>query len=250
MVGPADCDWEWADKTGGKLSAEQQRQWRRLYVKEIPAGMADQILDKLGFHGDGHLDFDALTLPRTQLTRAAEDAAVKNLSDSVLAHSYRCYYFALVLAGQAGVEFDNELAYAACLLHDLNLESPRAGTCFAVGGARRARQIALDAGESLERAEQLAAGIAGHMNLGVAHDLADAGGFIAAGAMVDVFGVGLRRFNRAWVQELMQRHPRLRFTELAVAAMLAESAVNPDGRVAFIVHRGATDVVRSARFQE
>lgn len=205
----------------------------------------------LGRRGRGGVDLDALRWPDSKLARAAEEEARDVLPVDLLAHSYRTYLFGLSLAALDHAPVDEELCYVACLLHDLHLGDPTPGRCFAVAGGQRAERFALDHGETVERAERIGAAIAAHITLGAAEDLSDPGGFVSAGAFVDVSGGRIDELDPRWVADLLGRHPRHDFTRALLGYWQAECAAVPDGRARWLTRTaGFPLLVRLAPFPE
>ncbi|MCP2276493.1 hypothetical protein APR09_002048 [Nocardia amikacinitolerans] len=231
---PAGLDWEWATTTGGALTGRQRRQLTGKLVTALPGIVAGQVRLAFGRRGTGRVDFTDLRLPDSRLARAAETEARERLTPHVLEHSYRSYFFGRALAELDGVRYDDELAYVSCLLHDLNLEHPTPGRCFAVTGAERAVAFAEAAGATPEQAHTIGAAIAAHLTIGVA-DRPDDLGFVSAGAGVDVLGLRMADLAPDWVAELLHRHPRHDFKRHMIAALRAEAAVVPDGRARWLL---------------
>ncbi|MBJ8339281.1 phosphohydrolase [Antrihabitans sp. YC3-6] len=230
MSGPDGIDWEWAQRTGGNLDRRQKLQLSATLARSLPAFTLSAVRTRMGRRGSGALDFGGITLPDSKLAKAAEMQARESVSAHVLEHSYRTYYFGRVLAALDGATYDDEIVYVASLLHDLNLERPTPGTCFAVVGGTRAVAFAAEHGAEPERAQAIGAAIAAHITVGVDGDLSDPGGFVSAGASADVMGSRVDEFSPEWVDELLQRHPRLGFKKHMVSAWLDESKAVPNGR--------------------
>ncbi|WP_062989922.1 HD domain-containing protein [Nocardia anaemiae] len=250
MAAPAGLDWAWAQNTGGNLTSAQRRQLTGVMLGMMPGLVIDALRARTGYRGSARLELADARLPDTKLVREAEREARTVLSPTLLEHSYRTYWFARVLAAVDGADYDDELAYASCLLHDIALEHPTAGCCFAVTGARRAIAITLAAGEAPARAQDLAAAIAGHMTPGASADLSDPAGFVAAGTSLELTGARLSEFDPAWVRELLGLHPRLGFKQAAVQAIRAESAAVPRGRTAWLAAWGFELLITASAFPE
>ncbi|RDI68347.1 phosphohydrolase [Nocardia pseudobrasiliensis] len=250
MGAPAGLDWEWAVATGGALTGRQRRQLMGYTVLHFPAMVAGQVRLVLGRRGNGRVDFADLHLPDSRLARAAENEAREGLTPHMLAHSYRTYFFGRALCELHGVAFDDELAYVSSLLHDINLENPTPGRCFAVTGAERAVELATANGATFERAQKIGAAIAAHITPGVADDLGDLG-FVSAGAAVDVVGARLWELDPAWVEDLLRRHPRHNFKQHDMAALDREVEAMPEGRIKWLIaYTAFRRRVRTAPFAE
>ena len=56
------------------------------------------------------------------------------------------------------------------------------------------------------------------------------GGFVSAGAFVDVVGLGLEVMPAAFVASVLERHPRLQWKKVVRPAWKAQAAAIPGGR--------------------
>jgi hypothetical protein len=130
-------DWEWATTTGGNLSRAEHRYLVGVILRDLPTALTALLRYRLGKRGTGRIDLGEVPVPTSTLARRAEQFVQQELSPLVLEHSYRTYYFGRVLAAGDGAEVDVEAVYLASLLHDLHLEHPTPGKCFAVTGAER-----------------------------------------------------------------------------------------------------------------
>jgi hypothetical protein len=251
MSAPEGIDWSWAVATGGALSGRQRRQLLTPLLRTVVAYSACRTRLALGRRGAGGVDIDQLRWPDSALARDAEEEIRDTLSPDVVAHSYRTYLFALSLAAIDGAQVDEELCYVACLLHDLNLATPTPGRCFAVVGGERAEEFALKRDESPERAAAIGAAIAAHITVGASEDLSDPGGFVSAGAFVDVSGTRIDELAPGWVDTLLERYPRQGFKRHLLGYWSAEARAVPAGRARWLNRTAAFPIlVRLAPFAE
>lgn len=230
----ASFDYAWATETGGTLTGAQKRAlWGRLAVT-----VADYSVDRVRLavrrRGSGRLDLDDLKVPDSRLARDAEAEARELLSPAFLHHSYRTYLFGRALAEAEGTAVDDEMAYVASLLHETGLEQPTPGRCFAVVGAERAERFALDRDIPPERARRIGAEVNGHLTLGNSRHITCEGGFVGAGALLDVFGLRLDELDAAFVKAVVERHPRHDFKRYGIAKYKAECRTNRGTRSAWM----------------
>jgi hypothetical protein len=126
-------------------------------------------------------------------------------------HAMRTYLFASLMGNQAGLRFDAELLYLACVLHDLGLTSKFEGDApFEIQGANTAKTFLIANGLGAEKAEIVWDGIA-------MHPLAISGykkpeiALVAVGAGADVVGKGLQKLQKVDVAMVVAAFPRLEF---------------------------------------
>lgn len=223
-------DWQWAKRTGGNLTARQKRELLAPLLRVFLRYPAVRLRMATGRYGPGRLDLENLTWPDSALARDAETEARETLTPHVLQHSYRTYIFGRVLAQLDGVSVDEEIAFVASILHDTKLEHPTPGKCFAVVGGEDAERFAIDHGCDAPRAAAIGAAVGGHITPGVSDDLTDPAGFVSAGALLDITGIGLENLDPSWVAEVQSRHPRLGLRRHMLSAWKEECRNVPDGR--------------------
>lgn len=241
MGNDSGLDFAWAERTGGNLAPAERRRLLRPLLRSVPRLAAERTHAARGRRGTASVEPAGMVFPDTHLAREAEAEARGVLSPVVLQHSYRTYLFGLALAQIDGVQTDHELAFTASMLHDLNLEHPTPGRCFAVVGGQRAERFALDHGAPPTVAREIGAAVSGHLTPGVADDLSDLGGFVSAGALLDVTGFRVTEIDKLWVRDVLDRHPRLEFKRQLAIAIAEERRLVPNGRAAWLS--------RWARFQ-
>lgn len=251
VMATVELDWHWATRTGGAVSTAQRRALLGRLIRALPGMVSDAVKTRVGRRGLGRVEFGSIVVPDSTLARAVEQEARDCVTPHVLEHSYRTYFFGKALAELDDIQVDDELVYVASLLHDLQLEHPTPGRCFAVVGGERAARFVMTQGAPADRAEAVGAAIAAHITLGASDNLADPGGFVSAGAGTDVFGLRLSDLDAEWVQELLHRHPRLDFKRHMRRAWAAESAAVPNGRAAWLTRYAAFPMlVKAAPFGE
>lgn len=251
MGAPSSIDWSWAVRSGGHLSTSQKLALLRPLLRTVARYPRSRLGVAVGRRGEARLDLDALTWPDSALARAAEEEAREQLTPWVLEHSYRTYLFGLLLAQLSSVEVDTELAFVTSILHDLQLEHRTPGRCFAVVGGERAEQFVLEHGADADTAARVGAGIAAHITPGAADDLADLGGFVSAGAFLDITGYGLHAIDPVWVDEVHGRHPRHDLRRHLLGIWKEESSGVPHGRARWMARYGSFGMLlRLAPFDE
>lgn len=176
--------------------------------------------------------------PDTALTREAAERATRELTTEVLAHSWRCWQWAMAFASIDGVHPDPELAFVAALLHDVALGAPDDPVygCFAAMGGAQAVDVV---GEHRDAAAAAVVGnaIAAHFHPAspaepVAHCLHEA-------VNLDVVGYRLREVSAHRVATVERRYPRTGFDRAFARAMRTEVRLRPKSAAAVLWQSGA-----------
>ena len=154
---------------------------------------------------------EILALPAGRLARAALSLAQGTESPLIADHSIRSFLFARLLASQDGsaadAAYNENLLFAACVMHDLGLGSSAAGIeRFEVEGADLAAGLLRQHGVATADVDRVWEAIALHSSIGIAHRrglltyLTHKGVFTDAGQFTDL-QEGLR-------QQVFAEYPR------------------------------------------
>jgi len=117
---------------------------------------------------------DILALPAGPLARAALSLAQRTENSPVAGHSIRSFLFARLLASQDGsaddAAYDENLLFAACIMHDLGLGTRAPGKeRFEVEGADLAAELLRQHGVATADTDRVWEAIALHSSIGIAH---------------------------------------------------------------------------------
>jgi hypothetical protein len=174
---------------------------------------------------------DDLALPQTELVATA-DAWVRSIEPPYLYnHSVRAYVFGRALGQGRGLEpgedYDDELLFLGCVLHDVGLTQPGDGDQrFEVDGADLAVQFLRDNGLPPERAEVVWDAIALHTSLGIANRKRPEIALMQAGTAADVMG-GPADLPPGLADQTLDVLPRLGLQNSIREAITAQAAVKP-----------------------
>lgn len=154
-----------------------------------------------------------LTVRSGPLAVEAQSFAADHYSPELLAHVQRTYLFGALVAHEAGVHFEPEIAYLAALLHDLGLveQFRDAERRFEVAGADAARAWASGRGLPVGDAERVWDAVALHSSLGIAEAKSPEAAVVHWGAGADVFGAGHELLPRDALRAVLDLHPRSGF---------------------------------------
>jgi hypothetical protein len=244
---------DWTMRTGGHLAPAETR---RLVV-DLARAHATNAVGRLGLlvhlnsGRNAYVPPARLVPPSSALTRAATGAATKVLPAPLLNHSHRTYVFGRAIGELEGVDVDDELLYAAALLHDVGLVTTTGRDDFTLSSARAALDVAEAVGLSTAAADTLQTAITMHHNPRVARDAGPVAYLLAAGAGVDVAGVRSWQLPAATLTAAVRDHPRDGFKRYFTHAWAEEAARVPRGRARLLRRYGAfTAAIALAPFDD
>ena len=184
---------------------------------------------------------DILILPTGPLAEASLALARSSESRPIVDHSIRSFVFARLLANHEGclhdAEYDEDLLFAATVMHDLGLGKRATGEArFEVEGADLAAGMLRGHGVDERDVDRVWEAIALHASVGIAHrrglitSLTHRGVFVDAGRITDGVANRLR-------QEVMNAYPRpagdRSIADAIVAHATRSDAAAPPGSLAF-----------------
>ena len=196
---------------------------------------------------------DILVLPTGELADASLAIARSSVSRSIVDHSIRSFLFARLLADHEGclndADYDEDLLFAATVLHDLGLGEHATGEArFEVEGADLAAAVLRRHSVAERDIDRVWEAIALHSSLGIAHrrglltSLTHKGVFIDAGRITDAVTGRLR-------QEVLNAYPRpagdRSIADAIVAHATRSEAAAPPGSLAFELLRQHREAERA-----
>ncbi|MFI5529405.1 HD domain-containing protein [Kitasatospora sp. NPDC051853] len=170
-------------------------------------------------------------LPDNPVARAAVELVRSCESAPVANHSIRSYVFAVLAAEheglEAGTDFDAELLFHACVLHDLGASPSAPGLeRFEVEGADMAARFLTEHGYGADRTDPVWEAIALHSSGGIAERRGALAYLTRRGVGLD-FGVGSEFVTDAQAEALHGRHPRLDMATVLVDDIVRQAARSP-----------------------
>ena len=250
---PAFATLAWALASGGNLTGRERRSLLAPILRTTVAYTTGRLRMALGRRPARRatLDLARVRWPDTRLAREAERECRGTLSAAMAGHSFRTFVFGLALSELDEKPVDLEELYVGSLLHDLALEAPTPGRCFAVVGAERARALLLAAGADDAQAARIAEGIALHISPGIGFERGPLAPLIAGGALIDLAGLRLAELPPELVAAAFERWPRARCKRHLATCWRREARAVPQGRAAATERYALFSlVVRLAPFAE
>ena len=174
-----------------------------------------------------------VTLPDTELCKAAVDLLEASSPEFLCTHCLRTYIFgSLAIRGLGRSVVDEEAAFCAAILHDLGLvPAYRRENRFEVDGAEAARQFCLKHQVPPERADLVWKAIALHTSPGVPLRLEDEIALVYLGAGIDFLGLDLDKVPLALVEEILEKYPRMNFKTAFKNLLIEHCRNNPAAQV-------------------
>jgi hypothetical protein len=231
----------WVQQTAGWLSPAEQRSLLRPLLRSHVSNALGRLstLVRLNSGRHAYIPSSSLVPPHTILTRAAEDRARSILTPALVNHSHRTYTFGRALGELEGIEVDDELLFAAAMLHDTGLANPTGDADFTLASARVARDVAEQVGLSSSASTTMQTAITLHHSPGVDLTAGPVAYLLSAGAAVDVVGLRSWDLPATTLTNAVATHPRENFKQVFAAAFAQEAARVPKGRTRFLHRYGA-----------
>ncbi|NUM56013.1 MAG: HD domain-containing protein [Candidatus Hydrogenedentes bacterium] len=226
----------WARRTLGALGASD-----RLALAGQAIRLQGFLASSLLFRRNRiRIDIAEIRTPDSALARKAADLCAAVSPEQLVNHCCRAYLWSRLFADAYGITFDDELLYAACMLHDLGLTSAydncaRHGECFTLDSVEGASAWAKDAGWDAARQDALAEAILLHMNVKVGIEQGAEAHLLHEAAGLDCLGLRAWEIERATRDAVVSRHPRDRFKPFLIETFSAQARKRPNCRAAFLI---------------
>ncbi|MFR9798397.1 HD domain-containing protein [Streptomyces sp. MS06] len=178
-------------------------------------------------------------LPDTPAARRTLAHARRHESEPVANHSIRSYLFAVLLAEHeglaAGADFDPDLLFHACVLHDLGTSPSAPGRQrFEVEGADMAADFLTTHGCAAADVDQVWEAITLHSSPGIAERRSALARLTRGGVVAD-FGIAADFVTEAQGEAAHRHHPRLNMVSALVDDIVRHAARAPQNAPRFTI---------------
>ena len=172
-----------------------------------------------------------LALPDTLMAHAALAAVTADESTALANHSIRSFLFARLLARHRGAiadhDYDEQLLFAACVLHDLGLGAgSNSDQRFEVDGADRAARLLTDQGLPAPQVDAVWQAIALHTSFGITERRGLLCELTRNGVGMD-FGYGVDMVTDEQAVIIHTAYPRLSMVRSLVDAIVDQATRTP-----------------------
>jgi hypothetical protein len=168
-------------------------------------------------------------VPDSAAAAEAERLARAESSPMLYGHALRSYFFAALLAARDGIDYDQELLYVGCVLHDIGLTPRFADPIrpFEHVSADTCAELAERHDWALPRRYRLHRAVVLHMapTLPPAEEAEVL--LLEAGVACDVTGARSREVNARAIDGLLARYPRAGFKREFTQLLRSEAARKP-----------------------
>jgi HD domain len=152
-----------------------------------------------------------IALVDSKMARLAAELARDTSPEYLFNHAARTFLFGALIGNANKLQFDSEVLYLACILHDLGLTDRFAGPLpFEIQGAQAARAFLTDNGLPNDQANMVWDGIAMHP-FAMASFKQPEIALVSAGAGADVVGSDLEKIPESATAAVVHAFPRLDF---------------------------------------
>ena len=235
----------WLERSGGVMNLPECARGLAIASQQQVANIWQRLTPRLARVGDVS---DLPPVPDSRLVRLAEEAALSQ-NPELLHHGYRSALFGRALAHIDKVKVDPELLHMCGILHDVGLMEAVTGEDFTRRSACVARDCAHEAHEPVATGDHLYDALIVHTTVGIKPERDGAlGCYTQYGAMVDLTGLRLAHLPRAFVDEVLSRHPRGAFKREILSRLDLEAKAVKGGRFDFATQVGFPLAVRAAPF--
>jgi hypothetical protein len=190
---------------------EQKRQTAQFAAEPLPSQVAGiRLVDS------------RIAETATELSRSVSPPYLFN-------HAIRTFLFASLIGRSLGQQFDEEVLYLACILHDLGLTEHFAGDPpFEIQGAEAARHFLKEHSYPTQKIEMVWDGIAMHASAIGQYKRPEIA-LVGKGAGADVIEPDSSRIHKHEVEEIVSAFPRLKFKAAFVETCADVARKHPRG---------------------
>lgn len=226
----------WARQTRGALNVRD-----RFALAGQAVRLQGQLAASLMFRRSRvALDIATIQPPDSELAKKADALCASVSPPRLYNHCCRAYLWARLFADTYGIAFDDELLYAACMLHDLGLTTAydncaRHAECFTLDSVEGASAWARNVGWDSERQDALAEAILLHMNVTVGMNQGTEAHLLHEAAGLDCLGLRAWEVQRGTRNAVLARHPRDTFKPFLAETFTVQAQRRPKCRAAFLI---------------
>ncbi|KUQ84831.1 HD domain-containing protein [Enterobacter genomosp. O] len=156
------------------------------------------------------VDIFGVKIPDSILAREINELIRDTESEMLFYHSQRVYLWAALLGNRRGLNFDQELLYAAAMFHDIGITQhyQNSQLRFEIDGANTAREFLKTHQIAESDIEKVWLAVALHTTPGIPEHMHPEVALIQAGAGMDMIGRGFDEFKEEERNAVLSAFPR------------------------------------------
>ena len=247
---PSIGSYAWANQSQGRLNFKE----KVLLTTKIMAPSMAQFL-RTAIHLDNakqELNMQDIVIPDTSYVKEAIAELEHSANPSLIAHSWRTYYWGAAFGLMDQTDFDPEMLLIGCLLHDLGFTDAHAQqncACFTLASAA-AKKWSEKVNYPVEKADVVADMICLHMNGYLDENERTESRLLQQGASCDVIGARFYQLDADYSAQILQQQPRQNFSQIMSNLITQEAKQNPDSRTALLKNLGLPLMIKLNPFKE
>lgn len=229
--------YHWIKNSQGRLSWQEK-------IKLTTASLLPTTLHLLNtIHSPKNtslINFDDIIIPDTPYVKDAINHVGAELNASVLAHSWRSFYWGAAIAISQKQDYDAEVFLLSALFHDVGLGKahPEGCQCFCYHSAQYAQQWSCKQHYPQDKTELMLDSICLHMNGSPTSNEAIEIRMLQWGTSCDVIGQQLHKIPLHLQMQVLQQFPLLNFHSILQTAISFEKQQHPHSRTALLSRLG------------
>ena len=243
--------YEWTKYNNGRLSFKEKiTLMNKIMQPSISQFLATALhLDR----SKQSISLNNIVIPDTHYVKEAIAELEHCANLSLIAHSWRTYYWGAAFGIIDQTEFDPEMLLIGCLLHDLGFTDVHAQQdcgCFTLAGAEAAKTWSAKVNYPIEKADVVADMICLHMNGYLDENEKAESRLLQQGASCDVIGARFYQLDTDYRSQVLQQQPRQNFNQIMSNLVTQEAKQNPDSRTALMKKLGLPLMLKLNPFKE
>lgn len=237
----------WCELTQGNLSFKEKIKLSNQIL--IPSLLSYIKTFQHKYQTQPLIHLNSVKIPDTALALEALETIQANATDSIIQHSWRCYFWSIAFGQVNNWTFDEESIFVASILHDIGLvdSTMHSCQCFTKKSASISEQLCQKHELDEEKIKIISDAICLHMN----GYLDSQNSSITKEALLlqqatsfDVIGSNLYKLDRKFVNDVLTLHPLLNFNQDIRTQFQKEALLNPNSRTALMNKLGLPMMIK------
>lgn len=236
-------NYQWVKKTQGNLSWKEKIHVLRNSLVPTTQHLFSQFITK---KSNAEIRFQEILIPDTPYIKEAVEYVENQIHDTVLAHSWRTFYWGSFFAMDRQFDFDPEVFLISALFHDIGLgqHHPESCTCFCYHSALITEDWAKNLHYPEDKTQLVLDSICLHMNGSETSEAAIEIRMLQWGTSCDVIGQQLHSIPAQLQKEILHHYPLQNFHAYMQEQINFEKKFYPQTRTALLSNIGLNQLIQ------